>query len=109
MGSSNARALPTPSGQGTSVGRTAPARLVARGLGVRHASRRVWALTGVDLVVEPGERVLVTGASGSGKSTLLAAVAGILEAEGTDFAGRLAVDGADPCATRDRLGLLAQD
>ena len=82
---------------------------MARGFGVRHASRRAWALTGVDLVVEPGERVLVTGASGSGKSTLLAAAAGILEAEGTEVAGRLTIDGSDPPSARDRLGLLMQD
>src|SRR4051812_33618929 len=86
-----------------------PARLVARGLGVRHASRRAWALTGVDLVVEPGERVLVTGGSGAGKSTLLAAVAGLLDPEAAELAGELAVDGADPRAARARIGLLAQD
>ena len=84
-------------------------RLVARGLGVRHASRRAWALTGVDLVVEPGERLLLTGASGAGKSTLLAALAGILEAEGTEVVGELTVDGGPPRAARGRLGLLAQD
>jgi energy-coupling factor transport system ATP-binding protein len=87
----------------------APARLVARGFGVRHASRHAWALTGIDLLVEAGERVLVTGASGSGKSTLLAAVAGILETGGTEFTGELTVDGADPRGARDRLGLLMQD
>ncbi|SFF03523.1 ABC transporter ATP-binding protein [Blastococcus tunisiensis] len=86
-----------------------PARVVARGLGVRHPSRRAWAVSGVDLVVEPGERILLTGASGAGKSTLLAALAGILDAEGTEVAGELAVDGAAPRAARSRLGLLAQD
>jgi energy-coupling factor transport system ATP-binding protein len=93
---------PIPAGAG-------PARLVARGLGVRHPSRRAWALTGVDLVVEPGERILLTGASGAGKSTLLAALAGILDDEGTELAGELTVDGAPPRAARGRLGLLAQD
>jgi energy-coupling factor transporter ATP-binding protein EcfA2 len=66
-------------------------------------------VTGVDLVVEPGERVLLTGASGAGKSTLLAALAGILDAEGAEVAGELTVDGGDPRAARGRLGLLAQD
>ena len=36
---------------------TAPARITARGLAVRHASRVAWALTGVDLaVVKQGPR-----------------------------------------------------
>jgi energy-coupling factor transport system ATP-binding protein len=106
----DARALPTGVGRARGAREaTRPARLAARGFGVRHASRRSWALTGVDLVVQPGERVLVTGASGSGKSTLLAAVAGILEAEGTETTGALTVDGAEPRAARHRLGLLAQD
>jgi energy-coupling factor transporter ATP-binding protein EcfA2 len=83
--------------------------VVARGLAVRHPSRTTWALTGVDLVVEPGERVLLTGASGAGKSTLLAALAGILDAEGTEVTGELTVDGGPPRAARGRLGLLAQD
>jgi energy-coupling factor transport system ATP-binding protein len=88
---------------------TGPVRVVARGLGVRHPSRHAWALTDVDLVVEPGERVLLTGASGAGKSTLLAALAGILDAEGTEVTGELTVDGGSPRAARGRLGLLAQD
>jgi energy-coupling factor transporter ATP-binding protein EcfA2 len=66
-------------------------------------------VTGVDLVIEPGERVLLTGSSGAGKSTLLAALAGILDAEGTEVAGDITVDGGSPRAARGRLGLLAQD
>ncbi|MGY1708974.1 ABC transporter ATP-binding protein [Geodermatophilus sp. SYSU D00758] len=86
-----------------------PVAVAARGLGIRHPSRRAWALTGVDLAIEPGERVLLTGPSGAGKSTLLAALAGVLDAEGTEVAGELTVGGRSPRAARDRLGLLAQD
>jgi len=86
-----------------------PVRVVARGLGVRHASRRAWALQGIDLVVEPGERVLVTGGSGAGKSTLLAALAGILDPEGVEVIGELTVGGRPPRQARGQVGLLAQD
>jgi len=82
---------------------------VARGLGVRHASRRAWALHGIDLIVEPGERVLVTGGSGAGKSTLLAALAGILDPEGVEVTGELTVGGRAPRQARELVGLLAQD
>jgi energy-coupling factor transport system ATP-binding protein len=84
-------------------------RVVARGLGVRHASRRAWALTDVDLTIEPGERVLLTGPSGAGKSTLLAALTGILEPEATELVGELTVAGLPAAAARARIGLLAQD
>ncbi|MDX6217132.1 MAG: lipopolysaccharide transport system ATP-binding protein, partial [Frankiales bacterium] len=36
-----------------------------------------WALRGVDLEVQPGERVGVVGANGSGKTTLLSLLAGV--------------------------------
>ncbi|MCU1668628.1 MAG: HMP/thiamine import ATP-binding protein [Blastococcus sp.] len=66
-------------------------------------------MTGVDLTVEPGERVLLTGPSGAGKSTLLAALAGILDPEGAELTGELTVDGLAPPAARGLVGLLAQD
>ncbi|MBA2552758.1 MAG: ATP-binding cassette domain-containing protein [Geodermatophilaceae bacterium] len=66
-------------------------------------------MSGVDLVVEPGERVLLTGASGAGKTTLLYAVGGLLGSDAVELTGSLTVDGAPPRAARERLGLLAQD
>jgi energy-coupling factor transport system ATP-binding protein len=89
--------------------RVRPARVEARGWGVRHPGRRAWALRGVDLVIEAGERVLLLGPSGAGKSTLLAAIAGLLDPEAVELTGSLLVDGLDPREARDRTGLLFQD
>lgn len=82
----------------------------ARGWGWRHAGRSAWAVSGLDLRVDPGERVLLLGASGSGKSTLVHGLAGVLggDDEGERH-GELLVDGLRPDAARGRVGLLLQD
>ncbi len=86
------------------------ARLELRGFGWRHPGRRAWAVRGVDLVVEPGERLLLLGPSGAGKSTLLAALGGLLDPQGGGEAeGVLLVDGADSRTVRQRSGLVLQD
>lgn len=76
--------------------------LTLTGVGYRHASRSTDALSGVDLTVEEGEIVLLTGDSGSGKSTLLHAVAGVLgDEEDGHLTGEIAVDGP--------VGMVLQD
>lgn len=74
----------------------------ARDLGWRHSSRIVPAIRNIDLRVESGERILLTGDSGAGKSTLLAALAGVLGSEEDgDLAGTLTVTGT--------VGMVLQD
>ncbi|HEX2145611.1 MAG TPA: ATP-binding cassette domain-containing protein [Glycomyces sp.] len=75
----------------------------------RHAGRRAQAVSGVDLRVEPGERVLLLGPSGSGKSTLLAALAGLLTDDSGEQDGEVLLDGKPAADQRDRVGILFQD
>ncbi|OYO00784.1 ABC transporter ATP-binding protein [Enemella evansiae] len=87
-----------------------PLAVRAEGWGWRHAGRRAWAVTDLDLTIEPGERVLLLGASGAGKSTLLHALAGVLGgAEEGEETGRLLVGGKHPSRQRGRIGLVLQD
>ncbi|CAN7568059.1 ABC transporter ATP-binding protein [Arthrobacter sp. LjRoot14] len=98
-----------------------PAAVTARGWGWRHAGRSRPAVHGLDLDIQPGERVLLLGPSGAGKSTLLHALAGVLgdsdsgahdgtpDADDSDETGSLLIDGAPPRAQRGRAGLMQQD
>jgi len=107
----------------TSAGGVRPATISARGWGWRHAGRPRPAVSGLDLDIGPGERVLLLGPSGAGKSTLLHALAGVLgdssaaggsaaapaDGDDADETGTLLIDGAPPRARRGHAGLMQQD
>lgn len=75
----------------------------ASGWGWRHTGRLAWAVRGLDLRIEAGERVLLLGASGSGKSTLLRGIAGLLATDEGESEGLL------EAPARGRAGLVLQD
>ncbi len=62
-----------------------------RGVCARWPGSDVDALHGIDLLLKPGERVVVLGESGSGKSTLLAVLLGFVPLS----SGRITIDGVD--------------
>jgi putative ABC transport system ATP-binding protein len=80
----------------------------------RQGGADVHALRGVDLDVEAGQMLAVTGRSGAGKSTLLNLVSGLLRAD----SGVIEVDGLDVVRAgeqdlirlrRDTVGVIYQD
>lgn len=104
--------------------------------GYRHASRHHFAVRGLQLHIEAGQRVLLLGASGIGKSTILEGAAGLLgddsaaaqpqplgveqsadsdavrtrvDAEGGTYEGVVLVDGTEVHQARGSVGLVLQD
>lgn len=94
----------------TSAGRPAPVAVRVADWGWRYSGRSAWAVRGLSLSIEPGERVLLLGASGAGKSTVLAGLAGVLGGDDDgETEGSVRVDGRVPAQARGRSGLLLQD
>ena len=67
-------------------------------------------LNGIDLAVEPGERVALLGPNGAGKTTFVLHLNGILRAgEGSVTVGDLALDDQSLREIRRRVGMVFQD
>jgi len=67
-------------------------------VGFRYDAAGPWVLSGVELVVQRGERIGLIGASGTGKSTLLDLIMGL----SSPSTGRLEVDGVPVLAANRR-------
>lgn len=84
-----ARPTPARPAQWSSGQQSTGLRVTLQGIGHRRRAR--WVLDGIDMIIEPGEKVLIQGISGSGKSTLLSIIAGFMAAD----VGRVELDGHD--------------
>ena len=99
------------------------AELCFENWGYRHASRHNFAVRGLNLTIQAGQRVLLLGASGIGKSTILSGAAGLIgndvarkgnatlveDADGGVSEGRVLVDGVSVRKARGRVGMVLQD
>jgi len=66
------------------------------GVSYRYPGAESWALNGLDLIIHPGEAVLIAGASGAGKSTLCRACIGLVpHLHHGEWIGKVLVDGLD--------------
>ena len=87
----------------------ATGRIAFEGVGFAYG-RRTGGVDGIDLVVEPGQKLGIVGASGAGKSTLVALLLRLHDTE----AGRVTLDGIDVRAIqqdslRRQIGMVTQD
>ena len=86
------------------------ARIELNNFSWHHPGRPEPVINGLNLTINPGEKVLLLGTSGAGKSTLLHAIAGVLhDDDGESAGGTITINGQDPVEARGTAGMMQQD
>ena len=86
------------------------ARIELNNFSWHHPGRPEPVINGLNLTINPGEKVLLLGTSGAGKSTLLHAIAGVLhDDDGESAGGTITINGQAPAEARGTAGMMQQD
>ena len=86
------------------------ARIELNNFSWHHPGRPEPVISGLNLTINPGEKVLLLGTSGAGKSTLLHAIAGVLhDDDGESAGGTITLNGQAPAEARGTAGMMQQD
>lgn len=86
------------------------ARIELNNFSWHHPGRPEPVISGLNLTINPGEKVLLLGTSGAGKSTLLHAIAGVLhDDDGESASGTITINGKEPAEARGTAGMMQQD
>lgn len=86
------------------------ARIELNNFSWHHPGRPEPVISGLNLTINPGEKVLLLGTSGAGKSTLLHAIAGVLhDDDGESAGGTITINGKEPADARGTAGMMQQD
>lgn len=86
------------------------ARIELNNFSWHHPGRPEPVISGLNLTINPGEKVLLLGTSGAGKSTLLHAIAGVLhDDDGESAGGTITINGQASAEARGTAGMMQQD
>jgi ATP-binding cassette subfamily B protein RaxB len=107
----------TPPEQDTPQGNMPPnnlahlrASLELRNVSFRYSDSEPWLLQNLNLLIEAGEHVAITGASGCGKTTLLKILLGLLPpSQGTVLYGGVPVSQLGMSNVRRKIGVVMQE